>query len=98
MAFNSKLFNLGNEVVRLRQRIDKVFPAKESYGHNEFKYLFSSILELINSIRLAIQDDPDGPEQLFLKLKVTAQERREVFEFLEERGILAEGASVEKEY
>ena len=75
MSFNQKLFQLGNEVVRIRQELDKNFP-EPMYGicnfdeKNILKYTLSDILNLINEVRMALEF-PDRNKRYF-DIKVLA--------------------------
>lgn len=51
---NKKLFHLANEVVRMRQKIDEVFPNDSTGNKTDLNIFFSEILGLINHIRMAV--------------------------------------------
>ena len=56
MTVNLKLFHLGNDVVRLRQKIDSEFSPHDEISMDSIRETFIDIVRLVNEIRLAIQD------------------------------------------
>ena len=76
MAFNKNLSDLGNQVVSIAQEIDKHFPSTVDDPFNErnpLKHTLVEMLDLINNIRLAIQDK-EPREWWNLKVKCNSQE------------------------
>lgn len=76
MAFSKKLFHLGNQVVSIGKSIDKHFPSTVNDPFNErnhLKHTLVELLDLINNIRLAIQDD-EPKEWWNLKVRCNSQE------------------------
>lgn len=55
MSINNKLFHIGNDVVSLRKKFD-IIDRGGLLGKKELMESFVDLLELINDIRLAIQD------------------------------------------
>ena len=76
MSFNKKLFHLGNQVVALAMEIDKNFSSTVNDPYNErnhLKHTLVDMLDLINSIRLAIQNQE--PKQWWIvKVQCNSQE------------------------
>lgn len=56
---NEKLLNLGYDVIRLRQKIDKEFPpilAESPAEQNPVAVFFHELLELVNQIRMNVDN------------------------------------------
>ncbi len=76
MALNKKLWNLGNKVVSIARKIDNDFPIPSGClngGENIFRDSLLQLLELINEIRLSIQDE-EPQEWWDIKVKCNSQE------------------------
>lgn len=76
MAFNDRLFHLGNQVVSIAREIEKNFPNPVNDPFNDVNHLKNAlinILDLINNIRLAIQEE-EPKEWWTLKVKCNSQE------------------------
>lgn len=56
MGINKKLFDLGNDVVDLRQKIDKEFPVRIPGQANPVAVILTDLLQVINDIRFEIMD------------------------------------------
>jgi hypothetical protein len=80
MALNKRLFHLGNQVVALEKEIQKHFPNTVNDPFNEknpLKHALIEMLDLINNIRLAIQDEEPKDWWVF-KVKCNSQEVQSV--------------------
>jgi hypothetical protein len=76
MAFNKRLFHLGNKVVALGRKIDEDFPIPSGCTHggeNVFRDTLLKLLEVINEVRLAIQDE-EPKEWWIVKVNCNSQE------------------------
>lgn len=56
MSINLKLFHLGNKVVSVRSEIDSSFGSFDDLSIDNIRKAFIDILNLLNEMRLAIQD------------------------------------------
>jgi hypothetical protein len=83
MAFNSKLFHLGNNVVALARKYEKTFPRTGPKGSNELGDCFIELLDLVNQIRLAIQDAEEEKSTWIVKFEAKTQEMLAIREQLE---------------
>lgn len=76
MAINKRLFHLGNNVVSLARKINNDFPEPSGCmngSENVFRDTFLQILEIVNEIRLAIQEE-EPKEWWTLKVQCNSQE------------------------
>jgi hypothetical protein len=67
MAFNHKLWSLGNRVVQLRREIETTFPdpvgvCEGYHGENILRKSLLDILDLVNQVRLAMNEPCDNPK------------------------------------
>ncbi len=83
MTFNAKLFHLGNDVVRLEKKFEHTFPKSCASGKNELGDCFMDLLELLNAIRLAIQDVCEDPQWWDVKVKCNTQQLLAIKEQIE---------------
>lgn len=74
--FNIRLFNLENKIVNLHKDIEALFPVLLDVPFNEknpLKYVLIDMLDLINEVRLCVQDEKPK-EWWTLKVKCNSQE------------------------
>jgi len=86
MAINAKLWELGNDVVKLRQHFEKIFPPSYLTGKNEIGECFNSLLELMNDIRLAIQEGDDPKKWYLITLNCKSEEIKNIKEVFDRNG------------
>lgn len=103
MSMNEELFQLGNHVVRLRQEFERDYPHPIFNGQmNQYGTSLSELLELINSLRMAIKREKsqviDPVETYFMKLKCTYPQMLEITRNVREMGLSCGISMKEKGY
>lgn len=89
MAFNKRLFHLGNQVVSLAKKIDKEFPDPIFGVHdvgkgNIFKEVLTQLLDIINEVRLAVQED-EPKKWIRFNVQCNSQDVHSIKEHIEVR-------------
>lgn len=89
MAFNHKLWSLGNRVVQLRREIETTFPDPvgvcEGYTiENILRKSFLDILDLVNQVRLAMNEPCDIPKSYEIRAVCSEKQLYELQKKLQE--------------
>lgn len=87
MTINMKLWSLGNKFVELERKIQTAFPHRieNSLAHeNVFQTAFMDILDLMNQIRLSMNEPEDSPKPYDIRVICTEKQLSHIEEKLEE--------------
>ena len=89
MTINKRLFHLGNNVVSLAKKIDKEFPDPIFGVHdvgkgNVLREVLVEMLDIMNQIRLAIQDD-EPKKWVRFNVQCNSQDMHSIKEHIEVR-------------
>lgn len=90
MAFNKKLWSLGNRFVELERKIHTAFPhsvTNSIASENVFQTAFMDILDLMNEMRRILNEPEDSPKHYDIRVICTEKQLFHLEEKLEEMQI-----------